>query len=269
MTKVAAVQMASGAQVDANLMEAEKLIQLAVRQEASLVVLPENFVIMGMQERDKVKVREAYGQGPIQDFLREQARRNGIWLVGGTIPLECDEPDKVIASSLLMNPDGEVAARYDKIHLFDVNLIDNNESYNESETIKSGSEVVVVETPIGKIGMAICYDLRFPEMFRLMVEQGVEIFVLPSAFTAVTGAAHWECLVRARAIENLAYVVAANQGGYHINGRATYGDSMIVDPWGRILNRLGQGAGVVVAEIDLEKLTNTRRNFPCLAHRAL
>lgn len=269
MSVVAAVQMASGPNVKANLEEAEKLIKTAVQQDAELVVLPENFAIMGLSEMDKVAIAETAGEGPIQQFLSQQANKYGIWIVGGTIPLESGVAGKVYSASLLYNDSGEVVARYDKLHLFDVVLEDSNESYNESETIESGDDIVVVDTPFGKLGMSVCYDLRFPELFRAMADVGMEVCVLPSAFTSLTGRAHWESLLRARAIENLCYMVAPDQGGYHKNGRETYGDSMIVDPWGVVLNRLPHGTGVVVSEIDLEKLRKTRKNFPALQHRRL
>ena len=269
MSVVAAVQMASGPNVKANLEEAEKLIKTAVQQEAKLVVLPENFAIMGMTEVDKVAIAETAGEGPIQQFLSQQASKHGVWIVGGTIPVESSVTGKVYSTSLLYNDSGDMVARYDKIHLFDVMLEDSNESYNESETIESGNDVVVVDTPFGKLGMAICYDLRFPELFRAMADVGMEICVLPSAFTNLTGRAHWESLLRARAIENLCYIIAPDQGGYHKNGRETYGDSMIVDPWGVVLNRLPHGTGVVVSDVDLEKLRKTRQNFPALKHRRL
>jgi len=204
----------------------------------------------------------------MQTFLSEQARKHQIWIVGGTIPIWYDDPNKIIAACILYNAQGEVVARYEKIHLFDVEL-GNDESYKESETIASGSKVVVADTPFGKLGLAICYDLRFPELFRHLIDKGAEIIAIPSAFTATTGRAHWEVLVRARAIENLCYVIAADQGGYHLSGRNTFGDSMIVDPWGNVLNRLSQGAGVVVADIDIERMKKTRRTFPCLQHRKL
>ncbi len=269
MSVVAAVQMASGPNVKANLEEAEKLIKTAVQQDAELVVLPENFAIMGLSEMDKVAIAETAGEGPIQQFLSQQASKHGVWIVGGTIPLESGVAGKVYSTSLLYNDSGEMVARYDKLHLFDVLLEDSNESYNESETIESGDDIVVVDTPFGKLGMAVCYDLRFPELFRAMADVGMEMCVLPSAFTSLTGRAHWESLLRARAIENLCYMVAPDQGGYHKNGRETYGDSMIVDPWGVVLNRLPHGTGVVVSEIDLEKLRRTRKNFPALQHRRL
>jgi nitrilase len=259
--------MASGPNVKANLAEAEKLIKIAVQQEAELVVLPENFAIMGIEETDKVKIAEEPGSGLLQKFLREQAVKNNIWLVGGTIPILSDEPGKVYASCLLYNPQGEMVARYDKIHLFDVTIEATDESYTESETIKPGNEVVVVDTPFGRLGLAVCYDLRFPELFRAMVKQKMEICALPSAFTSLTGKVHWESLLRARSIENLSFFIAADQGGYHVGGRETHGDSMIVDPWGLILNRLPQGTGVVVANINVAKLEHTRKMFPALEHK--
>lgn len=267
--QVAALQMASGPNVNANLIEAERLISLAAEAGAGLIVLPENFAIMGMTELDKVTIREPYGNGPIQTFLATQAARHNIWLVGGTIPLVAHHPDKVCAASLLFNNRGDQIARYDKIHLFDVHIEESGENFIESQTIEPGSDVVVVDTPFGRLGFAICYDLRFPELFRSMSQEGVEVLVLPSAFTAITGKAHWEILVRARAIENLSYVIAAAQGGYHFNGRETYGDSMIIDPWGRVLDRLPRGSGFVIARIDPEYIANTRRNFPVIEHRKL
>ncbi len=266
MSKVAAIQMASGPNVKANLDEAEKLIKIAVQQEAELVVLPENFAIMGTSETEKIKIAEDYGSGLLQNYLKEQAIKHNIWLVGGTIPIRSSEPGKVSAACLLINSQGEVVARYNKIHLFDVTIEASNESYTESETIAAGSDIVVVDTPFGRLGLAVCYDLRFPELFRAMVEQGMEICVLPSAFTSLTGKAHWESLLRARAIENMSFMVAADQGGYHVGGRETHGDSMIVDPWGQVLNRLPHGTGVVVANIDVAKLVHTRKMFPALGH---
>jgi nitrilase len=267
VSKVAAIQMASGPNVKANLAEAEKLIKIAVQQEAELVVLPENFAIMGISESDKVKIAEDFGSGLLQDYLKEQAIKHNIWLVGGTIPIRSDEPGKVYASCLLFDPKGELVARYDKIHLFDVTIGDSDESYTESETIKPGDKIVVVDTPFGRLGLAVCYDLRFPELFRAMVEMNMEICALPSAFTSLTGKVHWESLLRARSIENLSFIIAADQGGYHVGGRETHGDSMIIDPWGLVLNRLPHGTGVVVAHIDVAKLEHTRKMFPALEHK--
>lgn len=270
MNIVAAIQMASGPNVDANLHEAARLIGQAKNAGAKLVVLPENFAIMGIDEKDKVAIREVEGAGPIQSFLVEQTKKHDVWIIGGTVPLECADPNKILAACLVYDNNGKCVARYDKIHLFDVDLVDQGESYNESETIEYGKPVLkVIDTPFGKIGLAVCYDLRFPEIFRGLLDLGAQIVVLPAAFTDTTGRAHWESLLRARAIENLIYVVASAQGGYHINGRATYGDSMIVDPWGTILHRIHTGPGLAIAEINLEYLESRRKTFPCIQHRRL
>jgi nitrilase len=263
--KVAAVQMASGPNVAGNLSEARRLIEKAVDQGARLVVLPEYFPIMGLSETDKVAVREQPGSGVIQSFLAETARKHKIWLVGGSIPLVASTPNKVLNTCLVFDEHGEQVARYDKIHLF--NLVLGNEQYHEARTIESGNQVVVVESPFGRIGLSVCYDLRFPELYRAM--KNVDIIVLPAAFTETTGKMHWEVLVRARAIENLAYVVAAAQGGYHVSGRETHGHSMIVDPWGRVLDHLARGSGVVVAEVNPSYQASLRASLPALSHRIL
>jgi nitrilase len=269
MPLIAAVQMASGPNVNANLCEAERLIAKAAAAGAGLVVLPENFALMGHRESDKVRARETQDYGPIQAFLARQAERNRIWLVGGTIPLVAEDEHKVRASCLLFDDHGRQMGRYDKIHLFDVQVVDSNEAYTESNTIEPGERTVVVDTPFGALGLAVCYDLRFPELFRSMLDKGMEIVALPAAFTAITGKAHWEILLRARAIENLCYVVASAQGGYHANGRETYGDSMIVDPWGKVMERLPRGPGFVLGQVDRDRLSRTRRLFPALEHRHL
>jgi predicted amidohydrolase len=263
--KVAAIQMASGPNVAGNLAEAGRLIEKAAEQGARLVVLPEYFPIMGMAEGDKLAVCEQPGIGPIQTFLSETARRHKIWLVGGSIPLAATVPDKVLNTCLVFDEYGEQVARYDKIHLF--NLALGNERYEEANTIEPGKQVVVVDSPFGRIGLAICYDLRFPELFRSMKD--VDIIVLPSAFTETTGKMHWEPLLRARAIENLAYVIAAAQGGYHVSGRETHGHSMIVDPWGRVLDQIARGSGVVIAEINRGYQASLRASLPALSHRTL
>ena len=263
--KVAAIQMASGPNVMGNLNEARRLIANAAEQGARLVVLPEFFAIMGMSDQDKVVAREQPGQGPIQSFLSETARQHKIWLVGGSIPLAASTPDKVLNSCLVFDERGEQVARYDKMHLFSLEL--GNERYDEARTIEPGKQVVVVDSPFGRIGLAVCYDLRFPELFRAM--QDVNIIVLPSAFTEITGKMHWEVLVRARAVENLAYVVAAAQGGYHVSGRETHGNSMIVGPWGRVLDRLPRGSGVVIAEVNPSYQASLRASLPALTHRVL
>jgi len=263
--KVAAIQMASGPNVAANLSEAERLIGVAAAQGAKLVVLPEYFAIMGLKDTDKVAAREAEGKGPIQKFLASMAKKHKIWLIGGSVPLEASVAGKVRNSCLVYDDKGKLAARYDKIHLFGLDL--GNEHFREEKTIEPGNRVVVVETPFGRIGLSICYDLRFPELYRAM--QNVDIIVVPSAFTETTGRAHWETLVRARAIENLAYVVAPAQGGYHLSGRETHGNSMIVDPWGVILDRLPRGSGVVIAGINPAYQASLRGSLPALKHRSI
>jgi nitrilase len=263
--RVAAIQMASGPSVAANLSEAERLIGMAVAQGAKLVVLPEYFCVMGKKESDKVAVRETEGKGPIQKFLSTMARKHKIWLVGGSVPLEASVPSKVRNSCLVYDDKGKQVARYDKIHLFGLDL--GNEKYREEKTIEPGDQVVVVDTPFGRVGLSVCYDLRFPELYRAM--GNVDIIVVPSAFTETTGKAHWETLVRARAIENLAYVVASAQGGYHLSGRETHGNSMIVDPWGVILDRLPRGSGVVIANINPAYQASLRKSLPALSHRTL
>lgn len=269
MPKVAAIQMVSTPEPEQNFRQAETWIAAAAQAGAGLAVLPENFAHMGRAENDKLALSETPGQGPIQSFLQEQSSRHGIWLVGGTIPMKTEDPQRVRAACLVYDDQGRQVARYDKIHLFDVSLGESGETYRESDTIEPGSSPVVVDTPFGRMGIAVCYDLRFPEMFREMGREGVELLVIPSAFTATTGQAHWEILLRTRAVENLCYVVAAGQGGHHASGRDTFGDSMIVDPWGRIMQRLAQGPGLVTATPDLTLLKGLRENFPVLRHRRL
>lgn len=263
--KMAAIQMASGPQVAANLSEAERLIEVAVNQGAKLVALPEYFAIMGLKDSDKVAVREAEGKGQIQDFLSQTAKKHKIWLIGGSVPLVSNFPNKVRNSCLVYDDKGKQVARYDKIHLFGLDL--GNERYHEEKTIEAGDTVKVVNTPFGKIGLSICYDLRFPELYRAMGE--VNIIVVPSAFTDTTGKAHWESLVRARAIENLSYVIAPAQGGYHISGRETHGNTMIVDPWGVVLDRLPRGSGVVMATMNPKYQESLRKSLPALKHRTI
>jgi nitrilase len=265
IVKIAAIQMASGPYVSANLSEAERLIEIAVNQGAKLVVLPEYFAIMGLKDTDKVKVREQEGQGQIQEFLSKTAKKHKIWLVGGSVPLVGSSPNKVRNSCLVYDDKGKQVARYDKIHLFGLDL--GNEHYHEENTIEPGNAIKVIDTPFGKIGLSICYDLRFPELYRAMGE--VNIIVVPSAFTDTTGKSHWETLVRARAIENLCYVVASAQGGYHISGRETHGNSMIVDPWGVVLDRLPRGSGVVMATMNPKYQDSLRKSLPALQHRTI
>ncbi|GAB6140474.1 carbon-nitrogen hydrolase family protein [Methylosoma difficile] len=269
MSKCAAIQMASSPQISSNLLIAERLIAEAAKAGAALVALPENFALMGDHELDKVKVKEADGTGPIQDFLASTAKKYGVWIVGGTMPIAGDAPNKVRAACLIYNDQGERVARYDKMHLFDVNVPGTEEVYRESDSIEAGDQPLVIDTPFGKLGVAVCYDLRFPEFFRNMGKQGVEILVVPSAFTAETGAAHWELLLRARAVENLCYVIAPNQGGFHKNGRKTFGHSMVIDPWGIVLDCYKTGNGFACADIDRERVAKVRASFPVLNHRRL
>ena len=265
IVKIAGIQMASGPHVLANLSEAERLIEIAVSQGAKLVALPEYFAIMGLKDTDKIKVREVEGEGPIQRFLAKMAKKHHIWLIGGSVPLRASVAGKVRNACLVFDPTGKLAARYDKMHLFGLDL--GNEHFREEDTIEPGEGVVVLETPLGVIGLSICYDLRFPELYRAMGE--VDIIVVPSAFTETTGKAHWETLVRARAIENLCYVLAPAQGGYHISGRETHGNSMIVDPWGTVLDRLPRGSGVVIASINAGYQASLRNSLPALKHRTI
>jgi nitrilase len=258
--KVAAIQMTSGPEVEANLEQARGLLEEAATLGARLAVLPENFSFMGLKDADKRAMAEPQGRGAAQDFLAASARRLRLWIVGGTIPLA--------AASLVYDSDGVCVARYDKIHLFDVDLPGRTESYRESAHVAPGSRAALLDTPAGRLGLSVCYDVRFPELYRHLSAGGAQLFSVPSAFTSPTGRAHWETLLRARAIENLCYVVAPAQSGFHASGRETYGDSMIVDYWGRILQRLPRGRGCAVADIDIAAQTSVRESFPALGHRA-
>ncbi|MGM0552827.1 MAG: carbon-nitrogen hydrolase family protein [Pseudomonadota bacterium] len=270
MTQVAALQMASGPQPSANLLEAGRLLREAAGRGARVAVLPENFAFMGMQETDILEVAEnAGGDGPMQAFLAQQARELGIWIVGGTVPLRTPARDRVRSACLVFDDRGEPVARYDKIHLFDVRLPESGEAYTESQVFEPGDAVVAIDTPAGRLGLAVCYDLRFPELFRALLDHGVEWVALPAAFTARTGQAHWEPLLRARAIENQCYVLAAAQGGFHANGRETYGHSALIDPWGRVVAELGRSPGVLAGDLDREQLYRIRRSFPAVDHRRL
>lgn len=265
LTRVAAVQMVSGPDVAANLAEAGHWIAEAARQGARLVALPEYFPLISGNEADKVGIREQEGQGPIQRFLSETARRHGIWLIGGSVPLAADVPDKVRNTCLAYAPDGSQVARYDKVHLFAFTR--GAENYDEARTIEAGHRPVAIDTPFGRVGLSICYDLRFPEYFRALGD--LKLLVLGAAFTETTGRAHWELLLRARAVENQCYVLAAAQGGVHPSGRRTWGDSMLIDPWGTVLNRLARGPGVVLGDMDGDYLLEIRQNLPALGHRKL
>ena len=268
MSKVAVIQMVSNASWEVNKLNAMKLVGQAREQGAELVLLPENFAFMGLEEKDKLAIAEPYQQGVLQAALSDIARDNSVWVIAGTLPIISQDANKVKSASIVYDNTGKVAARYDKIHLFDVR-VSETEEHKESDSVTPGDELVVVDTPIGKVGLSVCYDLRFPELYQQLREKGAEIFSIPAAFTAVTGLAHWEVLLRARAIENLCYVLAANQGGSHENGRHTYGHSMIVGPWGKVLACASLGEALVVDEIDLSRITFLRQQFPCNEHHVL
>ncbi len=263
--KVAAVQMVSTHKVAENLAAAAELVARAAAQGAALVALPEYFCIMGMNERDKVAAKETDGDGPIQAFLAETAARHRVWLAGGSVPLAAARPDKVRNSCLVYGPDGRRVARYDKMHLFGLDL--GAERFDEANTIEPGEQPVAIDTPHGRIALSICYDLRFPELYRSLGD--VDLVLVPSAFTATTGKAHWETLLRARAIENLAWVAAPAQGGTHTSGRRTHGRTMVVDPWGVVRGCLPEGPGVVVARVDPALQARLRASLPALEHRRL
>ena len=265
IVKIAGIQMASGPSVAANLSEAERLIKIAAEQGAKLIVLPEYFAIMGVKDTDKVKAAEQEGSGQIQQFLSATAKKRDVWIVAGSIPIQSETKGKVYNACMVYDNKGKLVARYNKIHLFGLNL--GNEKYHEESTIVPGNQVVTVDSPFGKIGLSICYDLRFPELYRAM--GNVDLILVPSAFTETTGKAHWETLIRARAIENLCYVLAPAQGGYHASGRETHGDSMIVDPWGVVLDRLPRGSGVVIASMNLDYQASLRKSLPALTHRTV
>ena len=298
MSAIAAIQMTSGPDVAANLEQARPLLEDAARRGAQLAVLPENFSFLGLRDTDKREVAEADGSGPVQDFLSETARKLGLWIVAGTTPIKAGvsaagtsagsrsnagaatvangaggantaaaDDGRVAAASLVYDAAGNRVARYDKIHLFDVDIPGRAEKYRESANVAPGTKTAVVDTPVGKVGLSVCYDIRFPELFRRLSAAGAQILTVPSAFTAPTGRAHWETLMCARAIENLCYVVAPAQSGFHPNGRETYGDTLIVDYWGRIVQRLPRGRGCIVAQVDLQRQAETRQNFPALQHR--
>lgn len=265
--RAAAVQMTSGTDVARNLREAGRLIAAAAGDRAALVVLPENFSFLGADDAARVQAAEAPGTGPAQAFATAAAREHGLWLVAGTIPIR--HPDgRVLSRSLLVAPDGSVAASYDKIHLFDVKLPrTEGESYRESATTVPGESVVSAATELGHIGMCVCYDIRFPALFARLSVLGMDVLVVPSAFTVPTGRLHWLPLLKARAIESLCYVVASGQWGEHAAGRLTWGHSMIIGPWGDLLDERPEGAGLAAAEVDLGELDRLRRQFPVLAHR--
>ena len=265
MHTVAAVQMISSPSVADNLATARRLVAQAAAAGAQLVVLPEYWAIMGKLETDKLAHAEQPGSGPIQDGMAQMARQHGIWLIGGTLPLISGQEGKVLNTTLVYDPQGEPAGRYDKIHLF--GFTRGTESYNESRTIVPGAQVRTIDTPFGTVGLSVCYDLRFPELYRAMGD--CALIVVPAAFTHTTGRAHWEVLLRARAIENQCYVLASAQGGLHPNGRRTWGHSMLIDPWGEVKAVLPEGEGVVSGQIDPLFLAGVRESLPALAHRTM
>lgn len=264
-SRVAALQMVSTPEVMANLGSADRLIAAAAAAGARLVALPENFYLIGRHEADKVRVREPEGEGPIQGFLAAAARRHRVWIVGGTAPISCADPGRIRSACLVFDDTGRRVARYDKMHLFRFEAGD--ERYDESRTLEAGESAVAVQSPFGRLALSVCYDVRFPELYRGLGD--FDAMFVPSAFTVPTGAAHWETLLRARAIENQAYVIAPAQGGLHASGRRTYGHSMIVDPWGQVLAVRPEGEGVLLAEIDTERVQEVRASLPAVANRRL
>jgi predicted amidohydrolase len=269
MTMVAAIQMCSTHLVDENLKMAAAWIAEAASNQAKLIVLPEMFAMMGMHDSDKLKIQEPLGQGKIQSFLSEQAKQHQVWIVGGTIPIASENPQRIKAACLVFDDQGQMVTRYDKIHLFDASF-SKTELYKESDTVEHGTQVGIVDTPFGKLGLAVCYDVRFPELFGILFHQSVDIIALPSAFTRITGKAHWEILLRNRAIENFCYMIGACQGGTHANGRTTYGHSMIVGPWGEILaEKQDENPGVIYAMVDLKRIKEVRESIPVKNHQRL
>jgi deaminated glutathione amidase len=263
--RVAALQMVSTPDRERNLVDAERLIAEAAADGAQLVLLPEYFCFMGFKDTDKLSIREAYRDGPIQRFLADAARRHGVWVIGGTLPLTAPEPERVLNTTLVFDPQGNEAARYDKIHLFSFEK--GTESFNEARTIRPGDTVTTFDAPFGRVGLSVCYDLRFPELYRKLGD--CALIVVPSAFTYTTGRAHWETLLRARAVENQCYVLAAAQGGTHETGRRTWGHSMLIDPWGEIVSVREEGAGVVAGNIERARIDEVRASLPALRHRVL
>ncbi len=263
--RVAAIQMVSTPSVAENIATAKRLIADAVHQGASLILLPEYWAAMGLHDNDKLGLAEQIDTGPIQAFMSQAALEHQVWLIGGTLPMAASVADKVLNTMMVYNPAGERVKRYDKIHLF--SFTKGAESYDEARTIVQGTEVTTFDAPFGKVGLSVCYDLRFPELYRAMGD--CTLIVVPAAFTYTTGKAHWEILLRARAIENQCYVLAAAQGGRHQNGRTTWGHSMLIDPWGEIKTVLAEGEGLVIGDIEPNYLSGIRENLPALKHRKL
>lgn len=267
MSRIAAIQMNSGHDVARNLEQAREAVLQAAESGAALAVLPENFARMPLADAGLKEIAEAPGDGPLQGFLADLARESGIWLVGGTLPLQGEDPQRVRSACLLIDERGECRARYDKIHLFDVEIAETGERYAESDVFEPGDAVVVADSPVGRLGLSICFDLRFPGLFQALLDEGAEVLAVPAAFTAATGAAHWDVLTRARAIETQCYLAAAGQTGHHPDGRQTFGHSRIVDPWGRVLDELEEGLGIASGEVDRNILAQLRRRFPVADNR--
>jgi nitrilase len=265
--KVAAIQMVSSTDAAANVETAQRLVREAAQAGAMLVVLPEYFCLMGRHDRDKLAIAEAPDDGPIQQMLADAAHEHGIWLIGGTLPIRTDDPDRVLNANCVYGPDGSQLLRYDKIHLFKYD--NGRERYDEGNAIRAGTATMAFDAGAWRVGLSVCYDLRFPELYRALMQSPCDILSVPAAFTHTTGLAHWELLLRARAVENQCYVIAAAQGGLHENGRRTFGHSMVVDPWGQVLNVLAEGEGVVLAELDPARLASVRQQLPALQHRVL
>ena len=264
---ISCIQIASGPNIGANLLEISKHISKSKDMGADIVVLPENFAMMAEKDNMYLDIKEKLGIGRIQDYISKEAQKNDIWIIAGTIPIKSRKKNKVYATCIVFNNNGKIVSSYSKIHLFDVNILETKEKYRESDIFTNGDSPIVVETPFCNIGLAICYDLRFPELFRKLSDMGIDIICLPAAFTSITGKAHWEYLIKSRAIENLVYVAASAQGGYHVSGRETHGNSIIVNPWGETLDTIKNGSGVIFSSIDLKSQDKLRKNFPCLDHK--
>lgn len=267
--QIAAIQMTSGMDLTENLAQAGQLLEQAAQRGALLAVLPEMFPLLGqgrLFKQARIEIQETLGHGRIQDFLASTAKRLGLWIIAGTIPIKSVDPMRSYAACLVFNAQGEMITHYNKLHLFDA-VLSETETYQESENTMPGEDIVVIQTPVGKVGLSICYDIRFPELYRALLKKGAEIFALPAAFTLTTGKMHWDVLIRALAIQQFCYVIAAGQTGLHGMGRETYGHSAIISPKGEVLSQLSEEVGVITANIDLDELTEYRKKIPALIHR--
>jgi len=267
--KISCIQIASSPNLEANLLEVSKYIEKSKQLGANIVVLPENFAMISEDDSMYVGIKEQLGSGRIQDYISNEARKYNIWIIAGTIPIKSKVEGKVYSCCIVFNNKGDIVSSYNKVHLFDVDIVETNEKYRESDYFLNGDDVTYVDTPFCRIGLAVCYDLRFPELFRKLSKENIDLVCMPAAFTSFTGKAHWEHLIKARAIENLVYFAASAQGGYHVSGRETYGHSMIVNPWGETLDIIKNKSGVIISTIDINSLKKLRKNFPCLEHKKL